>query len=96
MNGNDQFIGIIQLRRLQILAPDQVAGESVRLTGIQMQESVPPETREIDVKQYEGSALMVGGHYGGGWIYSASVIDQAGPILTEMVKRVFGWPGETS
>lgn len=38
-----------------------------RNSGIQ--EAVSPETRELDLAQYEGSALMVGGHYGGGWIY---------------------------
>jgi hypothetical protein len=96
MYGNDQFLGIVQLGQLQILAPDEVAGESVRLTGIQMQEAVPPETREIDLTQYEGNALMVSGHFGGGWIYAASVIDHAGPIVAEVVKRVFGQPAEAS
>ena len=90
MGTSDQYLGIVQLGHLRILAPDKAAGESVRLTGIQMQEPAPPETKEIDLKPYEGRALMVGGHYGGGWIYAAAIVEEAGPILTAVVKRVFG------
>ncbi len=96
MNGNDQFLGIVQLGRFQILMPDHAAGDAVRLTGIPMQAAQSPESAEISLAEYEGSALMVAGHYGGGWIYSASVIDQAGPILTAVVKQVFGQPVEAS
>jgi hypothetical protein len=96
MNSNDQFLGIVQLGQLQILAPDEVAGESVQLTGIDMPTAMTPESREIDLAEYEGNALMVSGRFGGGWIYSASVIDHAGPILTEVVKQVFGQPAEAS
>jgi hypothetical protein len=32
---------------------------------------------------------MVTGHDQRAWIYAANVIDQAGPILTEIVRRVF-------
>jgi hypothetical protein len=55
-----------------------------------MAASVPPETAELDLSVYEGKAIMVHGHDGGGWIYSAMVIDQAGPILTAVVRKVFG------
>lgn len=96
MSTNDQFLGIVQLGRFQILSPDRAASEAVRLTGIQMQEPVPPETKELDLTEYEGSALMVGGHDGGGWIYSAHIVEAAGPILTMVVKQVFGYPGTTS
>jgi hypothetical protein len=90
MDSNDQFLGIVQLGHLQILTPDQAAGSSVRLTSIPMQAAQPPESREIDLTKYEGQAIMVRGHDGGGWIYSAEVIDQAGPILTAVVQQVFG------
>jgi len=90
MNGKDRYLGIVQLGSLQILAPDKAAGESVRLTGIQMQEPAPPESKGIDLKPYEGRALMVSGHFGGGWIYAAAIVEEAGPILTAVVKRVFG------
>jgi hypothetical protein len=60
------------------------------LTRIQMQEARPPETEELNLTEHEGQAIMVRGHDGGGWIYSAEVIDQAGPILTMVVQQVFG------
>lgn len=96
MSTNDQFLGIVQLGHFQILSPGHAAGEPVRLTGIQMQEAVPPETREIDLTQHDGNALMVSGHYGGGWIYAAHIVEEAGPILTAVVKQVFGQRAETS
>lgn len=96
MNGNEQFLGIVQLGRFQILSPGHATGEPVRLTTIQMQEPMPPESKEIDLKQYEGRALMVGGHYGGGWIYTAHIVEEAGPILTAVVKQVFGQSAEMS
>jgi hypothetical protein len=55
-----------------------------------MQESVPPETGELDLTQYEGSVIAIQGHDGGGWIYSAGVIDTAGPIVTALALQIFG------
>jgi hypothetical protein len=55
-----------------------------------MQEARPPETGELDLSPYEGSAILVRGRDSGGWIYSAEVIDHASPILTLVVRRVFG------
>jgi hypothetical protein len=90
MNNNDAFLGIVQLGQFHILTPDHAAGASVRLTSIPMQAAQPPESGELHLTGYEGQAMMVRGHDGGGWIYSAEVIDQAGPILTAVVRRVFG------
>jgi len=92
MNSNDQFLGIVQLGHFQILTPDRIADTSVRLTSMPMQAAQPPESKELDLTEYEGQAIMVRGHDGGGWIYSAEVIDRAGPILTAVVRRVFGRP----
>jgi hypothetical protein len=89
MNGND-FLGIVQNGEFKVSVPDPGSlNVPVRLTSISMQESVPPESGEIELTEYEGKAIMVQGHGGGGWIYSASVIDQAGPILTAVVQQVF-------
>jgi hypothetical protein len=96
MNSNDQFLGIVQLGQFQILAPEHAAGEFVRLTRIQMQEALPPEIKEVQLSQYEGQAIMVRGQYSGKWICSAEVIDQAGPILTDVVRQVFGPTTEAS
>jgi hypothetical protein len=93
MNGNDQFLGVVQNGIFQLLRPHR---GSVRLTGIQMQAARPPETEELTLTESEGKALMVRGHEGGDWIYSAEVIDQAGPILTMVVQQVFGQASEIS
>lgn len=90
MNGQDLFLGIIQNSQFHPLGSGFPPGSSVRLTSIQMQEARSPESGELDLTPYEGSAIMVQGHGGGGWIYAAHIIDKAGPILTMVVKRVFG------
>lgn len=90
MNGNDEFLGVVQLGQFRILTPNHVAGSSVRLTGIDMPTAMTPESKELDLTEYEGKAIMVRGHSSGGWIYSAEVIDQAGPILTAAVQQIFG------
>ena len=94
MSGNDQFLGIVQLGHFQTLKPDSTAGGSRRLTGISMQAAQSPESAELDLAEYEGRAILVRGHDGGDWIYSTEVIDQAGPILTAVVQRVFNQPVE--
>ena len=89
MNDNDQFLGIVQNGQFQVLGPKAGLDLPVRLTSIQMQTAVLPESGELDLRAYEGQAIMVEGH-ASGWIYSAQVIDQAGPILTAVVRHVFG------
>lgn len=94
MNGNDEFLGIVQNGRFQHLAPHRALGGSVRLTSMPMQAAQTPESAELDLAEYEGKAIMVRGHGGGDWIYSAEVIDQAGPILTAVVRKAFGQEGD--
>lgn len=88
-DGRQTLIGIVQDGELWVLTPATSAGLSARLTGIAMQESVSPESREIDLSDYEGSAILVHGHDGGGWIYEAEVIDRGGPLLTEIAEQAF-------
>lgn len=87
MNDANKYLGIVQDGKFQQLIP---TGGSARFTSIQPQESVPPEGGELDLAQYEGSAVMLRGHDQGGWVYSAEVVDKAGPILTTMVRVVLG------
>ncbi len=86
MNGNDRVLGVVENRAFKTLAPQ---GGVTKLTGIQMQAAQSPESGEISLEQYEGKAIMVQGHSSSGWIYSASVIDEAGPILTAVVQKQF-------
>lgn len=63
------------------------------MNTIQMQESVPPGTGEIDLSPCGGQAIPVSGHDRGNWIHLAAVIDQAGPLLTARVQQGFGQAG---
>lgn len=94
MSGSDQLFGIVKDGEFRPLAPRSVLGAPVRLTQIQMQAALSPESGELDLTEYEGQAIMVSGHGSSGWIYSAVVVDQAGPILTAVVQQVFGLPVE--
>ena len=84
------FIGVVEKGRFYVLAPRRPSPVPIRLTGIQMQEARPPGTQEINLKKYEGKAIIVYGHDGGGWIYRAAVVDSGGPLVTALVKQVFG------
>jgi hypothetical protein len=83
------LLGLVRDGELSILAPASSAGGSARLTQIGMAESVSPESREIDLQPYEGCALVVRGHDGGGWIYEADILEESGPLLTVMVEQFF-------
>jgi hypothetical protein len=44
----------------------------------------------LDLTQYKGKVIMVGGKLQGDTMYTAEVIDEAGPILTTVVLELFG------
>ena len=81
------FIGVVENGKLRVLLPRPV---DVRFTGIQMQQAVSPETGELNLSEYEGCAIAIRGHDGGGWVYSARVTDKGGPIVTALVRQASG------
>ena len=90
----DKFLGLVQDGRFMILMPRPQCC-TVRLTRIVKPASIAEEltaSHEINLAEYEGRAIMVTGVLPErkGWLYEANVIDQAGPILTEVVKETFG------
>jgi hypothetical protein len=87
---NTMLIGIVEQGRFNLLSPEPGTPGGARLTSISMQAAQPPESGELDLAQYEGGAIAVQGHDGGGWIYEASVVDTGGPILAALVREVFG------
>lgn len=87
MNGNDKLLGIVKKGAFQPF--NRTIGMNVRLTGIQVMESRSPDSAELNLREYEGSAIMVQGHLDSGWLYSAQIIDSAGPILTKVVNHLF-------
>jgi hypothetical protein len=83
----DQLLGIVEggeFRPLPILT-----GTPARLTRIAPQQAQSPESDEIDLRSYEGRALLVEGIDQGGWIYRAEILEVARPILTRVVQEVF-------
>ena len=86
----NQVLGIVEQGRFKsLLSTSPGMNVNMRLTTIAMLEARSPETAELDISEYEGKAIMVSGHHGGDWIYSAEVIDVGSPILTAMVQQVF-------
>ncbi|MDO8586986.1 MAG: hypothetical protein Q7T82_08090 [Armatimonadota bacterium] len=92
---NEEMFGIVKGGEFHRLSPAG-AGGSARLTGMGMQEARPPESAEIRLEDYENRAIMIRGHDSGGWIYSAEIIDHAGPILTAVVEKMFGGPTQAA
>ncbi len=88
MSGADQFLCFVKDGEIKVLLPESEAGNVVRLTEMPMQAAVAPEVQEISVKKHEGKAIMVTGRSSGGWIYSAELIETAGPILSALVQKV--------
>jgi len=84
-------MGVVQNGKLRLSVPSGRPDAFVRLTRIAPQAAMAPEGDEIDLSEYEGSAIMVTGDDKGAWIFSAEVIDKAGPILTAVVERLSGW-----
>jgi hypothetical protein len=85
---NPMFIGLVEDGAFRIVLPESFSSGSFRFTGIAMQEARPPETDELDLGKYEGSAIAIQGHDGGGWIYSARVVDVGGPIVTALLRQI--------
>ena len=86
---NKKYIGIVQDSAFVALSPESVAGTRLRLTRATMQASFPPENEELDLTICEGKAIMIRGNGDGEWIWSAEVVDVAGPILAEVVRKLF-------
>ena len=90
MNGREEILGMVENGRFKRLEPEGAIGDVLRLTSIQRQEARPPESGELNLSEYEGKAIMVSGYVDSGWVYEAGVIDEAGPTLTAVVRKVFG------
>lgn len=89
MNGNEQFFGMVRSGGFYAFAPQHLEGRTVNLTTAQAHEPVPPESRKIDLSEYEGKIIEVSGRDSGDWIYSAKVVEEAGPVLSDFLKKVF-------
>jgi len=86
---NYAYLGIVQRGRFKPMATEHDTAKSYRLTSVAVNSAVSPESGELSLEEYEGSAIIVRGFDKGEWIYSAVVIEQAGLILTAVVQQVF-------
>ena len=86
------FLGIVVEGKFNLLYPKpDFPGGEIRFTKIRMMEARSPESEEIHFHGYEGSAVAVQGDGGdSGWVHSARVVDTGGPIVTALVRQVFG------
>jgi hypothetical protein len=85
----ERHLGIVQGGQLMPLRPEGTEVTPLRLTEIAVMAAMTPESGELDLTEHEGAALLVAGHRDGDWIYSAEIVDVAGPILTSVVQVVF-------
>jgi hypothetical protein len=91
----DEFLGIVENGKFTVLVPEAAGCCSVKLTKIEqpaIPESDVVKQHEIDLGNLEGRALMVRGSLPKfeGWLYGASIVDEGSPILTAVVKKLFG------
>ena len=87
---NYGFLGIVEEGRFVPLATEHPnVSRSLRLTTLPQQAAQSPESEEISLVPYEGSAILVRGVDSNNWIYSAVVVEQAGQILTAVVRHAF-------
>lgn len=89
MIGIEQIFGMVRNGECVVFAPQHLEGKTVKLTTHGKQDSQPPENGKIDLSEYEGKIIEVSGRDNGDWIYSASVVEEAGPVLSDFLKKVF-------
>lgn len=93
----DLIIGLVKDGEFLPLEPRESFLGPLRLTRIRMVEARSPESGELDLGDYEGRIIMVWSQgSGGGWLYAARIVDQASPILTAVVLRVFEQDNQTA
>ena len=75
---NYVFLGLVRQGRFEPVLSEQAVAGPLRLTGALLG-APEPESGEISLTAYEGSALMVRGVAEDGWIRSAFVVEHGGP-----------------
>jgi hypothetical protein len=85
-----EIMGLVQEGRFKPSVPSGRLEPYARLTYCVAETGAAPESQEVDLSLYDGRAIMVRGLDSGNWIYSAEVIEVAGPILSAVVERLSG------
>ncbi len=89
-----EFLGLVENGEFRILEPKEHCC-TVRLTKLikpKLLDEAAIEKHQIDLSGDEGMAVMVEGALGKEelWVYEAKVTDGAGPILSAVVRKIFG------
>jgi hypothetical protein len=62
----------------------------IEVTEAQMQETVDPQAKLVDLSKYEGKAILIRCQTNdGSFLWGSNVVSTAGPILTAIFKKVF-------
>jgi len=89
VSGNEQFFGIVRNGEFYVFTPQHLEGATVKLTTTWIEEPHATESGVIDLTEFEGKIIEVSGLDKGKCIYSAKVVEEAGPVLSEFLRRVF-------
>ena len=84
----NQFLGIVTNGEFHQMLPEPGPGGPAQFTTISPQEAVSPDSRQLSLSQYEGNAVLIRGVDHGGWVFNATVVDCAGPIVTLLVQNL--------
>ncbi len=82
----ERMVGVVQAGQFVPLDPRGGGVVTVQLTAMPMQAARAPESERIDLGPYEGQAIAIWGHPGGGWVYSAQVEGPLDPISALLVR----------
>jgi len=73
-----------------LLAPDAGPFGRVRLTRIQRQESVSPESGTPPTDDLVGRCVVVQGILDSDWLYEARIVETLGPLESRLARYAFG------
>ena len=86
---DDSFVGFVQQGRFLKLTPCEPVQQEVRLTSMSMDTAILPQEEELDLTEYEGKVIVLCGHDGGEWIYSATIAEIASPLIADFILRCY-------
>lgn len=87
INDSSNILGIIKDGSFIVAETN----ETKKLTSVGIVEATTPESGLINLTQYEGKAVLVSAQQTSDdeWIWGATIIDTAEPIVTKLIKKVF-------
>lgn len=87
INDSSDIIGIVKDGSFIVAETN----ETKKLTSVGLVDATTPESGLINITQYEGKAILVSSPQisDNEWLFGATIIDIADPIVTKLVKEVF-------